>query len=159
MIGLTGPELTTEAIQKLKLTKLQTEHINRIVLACHRDYVALHRRHANVGKDAAGRILVTVEPFYEECLALAKRLQTELGGIVDPVLLPVMKNGELPFQIFNWGGACNQTITLWKADGKYHVEEKLTSSPGHPRDPFTFNISGPKLEEIPPQFRIYWREE
>jgi hypothetical protein len=159
MIGLTGPELTTEAITKLKLSKLQTEEINRIVVTYHRDYLALQRRHSKVGKDTTGRILVTIEPFYDECLALAQRLQTELGGIVDPALLPVVKNGELPFEIFNWGGAYNATISLWKADGKYHVEEKLTSSPGHVRDPFTFNISGPNLEKIPPQFRIYWRED
>ena len=159
MIGYSGPELTTEAITKLKLSKLQTDEINRILLTYHRDYLALQRRHSKVGKDAAGRILVTIKPFYDECLALAQRLQTELGGIVDPALLPMVKNGELPFQIFNWGGACNATITLWKTDGKYFVEEKLTAAPGHPRDPFTFNISGPELEKIPPQFRIYWREE
>lgn len=159
MIGLSGPELTTEAITKLKLSKLQTDEINRIVVTYHRDYLALQRRHSKVGKDAAGRILVTIEPFYDECLALAQRLQTELGGIVDPALLPVVRNGELPFQIFNWGGACNETITLWKDGEKYFVEEKLTAAPGHPRDPFTCNISGPKLEEIPPQFRIYWRED
>jgi serine/threonine protein kinase len=158
MIGLTGPELTNEAVKKLKLSKLQTDEINRIVMAYHRDYLALQRRHSKVGKDDAGRIVVTIAPFYDECLALANRLQTELGGIVDPTLLPVMKDGELAFQIFNWGGAYNETVTMWKADGKYYVEEKLTSSPGHERDPFTFNISGPKLEEIPEAFRIFWRE-
>ena len=159
MIGLAGPELTNEAMKGLKLSKLQTDEINRIVMAYHRDYLALQRQHSTVGKDDAGRIVVTITPFYDECLALAKRLQTELGGIVDPALLPVVKDGELPFQIFNWGGAYNETITMWKTDGKYFVEEKLTSSQGHDRDPYTFNMSGPKLEEIPESFRIYWREE
>ncbi|MEA3210674.1 MAG: hypothetical protein QOE70_3731 [Chthoniobacter sp.] len=159
MIGTGGPELTNEAVQKLKLSKLQADEINRILLAYHREYLALQRRHSKVGKDGAGRIFVTIEPFDEECLALARRLETELGGIVDPALLPVVKDGELPFAIFAWGGACNETIALWKADGKYQVEEKLTSSPGHERDPYTFNMSGPKLEEIPEQFRIFWREE
>ena len=159
MIGHDGPELTNDAIQKLKLSKLQTDEINRIVMAYHREYLALQRRHSKVGKDEAGRIFVTIEPFHDECLALANRLQTELGGIVDPALLPVMTNGEVAFQIFNWGGAFNETIAISKADGKYNVEEKLTSSPGHERDPFTFHMSGPKLEEIPEQFRIFWREE
>ena len=159
MIGLSGLELTNEAIKKLKLSKLQTDEINRVLTTYHREYLALQRRHSKVGKDEAGRLLVTIAPFYDECLALANRLQTELGGIVDPALLPVVTKGELPFAIFNWGGAFNETIAMWKADGKYFVEEKLASSPGHERDPFTFNISGPKLEEIPEQFRIYWREE
>ena len=158
MIGYSGPELTNEAVKKLNLSKLQTDEIGRILLAYHREYLALQRQHSKVGKDDAGRIVVTIAPFFDECLALAKRLQTELGGIVDPALLPVVKDGELPFQIFNWGGAYNETITMWKADGKYFVEEKLTSSPGHDRDPYTFNMSGPKLEEIPEAFRIFWRE-
>lgn len=85
-------------------------------------------------------------------------MQTELGGIVDAALLPVIQNGELATQIFSWGGACRDTITMWKADGKYYVEEKLTSAPGHDRDPYTFNMSGPQLEDIPEGFRIYWRE-
>ncbi|MFM8471159.1 MAG: hypothetical protein ACKODH_14560 [Limisphaerales bacterium] len=158
MIGLTGPELTPDAIKKLKLTTLQTDEINRTLLNYRREYLSLQRRHSKVSNDSQSRILVTVEPFYDECLALAKRLQAELGGIVDPALLPVIKNGELPFQIFSWGGACNQTVTMWKADAKYYVEEKLTGTPTHPRDPYTFNMSGPKQEEIPEAFRIYWRE-
>jgi predicted Ser/Thr protein kinase len=158
MIGYAGPALTNEAVQKLKLSKLQSEEIGRILLAYHREYLALQRRHSKVGKDDSGRLLVTIEPFYEECLAVAQRLQTELGGIVDATLLPVIKDGELAFQIFGWGGACNETIAMWKADGNYYVEEKLTSAPGHQRDPYTFNMSGPKLEEIPESFRIYWRE-
>ncbi len=158
MIGFSDPELTSEAITKLNLSKVQTDGINRVLTTYHREYLALQRRHSKVDKDEAGRLLVTIAPFYDECLALANRLQAELGGIVAPALLPVVKKGELPFAIFNWAGAFNQTITMWKADGKYFVEEKLTSSPGHDRDPFTFNISGPKLEEIPEQFRVFWRE-
>ena len=145
--------------KKLKLSKLQTDEINRVLMTYHREYLALQRRHSKVGKDEAGRLLVTIAPFYDECLALANRLQTELGGIVDPALLPVMNNGEMASQIFGWGGACNETIAMWKADGKYYVEEKLTSSPGHERDPFTFNMSGPKLEDFPEGYRIFWREE
>ena len=159
MIGVNNPELTNEAITKLNLSKVQTDEINRVLTTYHREYLALQRRHSKVGKDEAGRLLVTIAPFYDECLALANRLQTELGSIVAPALLPVVKKGELPFAIFNWGGAFNETITMWKADGEYFVEEKLTSSPGHERDPYTFNMSGPKLEEIPEQFRIFWREE
>ncbi|HEV7406385.1 MAG TPA: serine/threonine-protein kinase [Chthoniobacteraceae bacterium] len=158
MIGYGGPELTNEAVQKLKLSRLQSDEIGRILLSYHHEYLALQRRHSKVGQDDAGRLLVTIEPFYEECLELAQRLQTELGGIVDATVLPVIQNGEMATQIFSWGGACHETIAMWKADGKYYVEEKLTSAPGHERDPYTFNMSGPKLEEIPEGFRIYWRE-
>ena len=149
MIGSAGPELTNEAVQKLKLSKLQSEEIGRILLAYHREFLALQRRHSKVGKDDAGRLLVTIEPFYDECLELAQRLQTELGGIVDATLLPVIKNGELATQIFSWGGACNETITMWKADGKYYVEEKLTSAPGHDRDPYTLQHVRPETRRNP----------
>jgi hypothetical protein len=158
MIGYGGPELTNEAVQKLRLSKLQSDEIGRTITAYHREFLAVQRRHSKVGRDDTGRLLVTIEPFYEECLAVAQRLQTELGGIVDAALLPVIQNGEMAHQIFSWGGAYHETIAMWKAEGKYHVEEKLTSGPGHDRDPYTFNMSGPKLEEIPEGFRIYWRE-
>src|SRR5262249_2946579 len=63
MIGLNGPELTTAAIKKLKLSKLQADEINRIMQSYHREYLALERRHSKISRDDKGRLVVTIEPF------------------------------------------------------------------------------------------------
>ena len=151
MIGADGPELHADAIKKLKLSKLQADEINRVMQSHHRDYLALERRHSKITKDDQGRIVTTIAPFTDECQALAKRLVAELGGIVEFAILPQPRVGQLPTQIFRWGGEEPQTITMWKADGKYFVEDK--------RGTFTFNMSGPNLQDLPEQYRLFWREE
>jgi len=94
---------------------------------------------------------VTIEPFSDECQALAKKLVAEFGGIVEFTILPKPEVGALPFPIFRLGGEQPQTITMWKADGKYFVEDK--------RGDYTFNASGPNFDELSDQYRLYWREE
>lgn len=151
MIGTNGPELHADAIKKLRLSKLQADEINRVMQSHHRDYLALERRHSKITKDAQGRLVTTIAPFTDECQVLAKRLVAELGGIVEFAILPQPRVGQLPTQIFRWGGELPQTITMWQADGKYFVEDKSGT--------FTFNMSGPDLQDLPVQYRLFWRAE
>jgi serine/threonine protein kinase len=160
--GQDGPELSGEAVRYLKLSKLQAGVVNGILQRYATESLALERRHTHVGKDDAGRIVVTVEPFSGECQDLARKMVDELGGLVDSSILPKIEVGRLPQEIFRSAGECNQSIVLWKADGQFHVEETITDwvpAPGMFRSPSSLSFSNPKLEGIPERFRLYWRED
>ena len=108
-------------------------------------------------------MLVTIEPFSAECLDLASKMVAELGGIVPQDILPAIRPGALPGEIFRSAGECRQTIELWKQDGKYfreHRQSDWVPAPGMSRSAMSSSSSGPKMEEVfYGDYRLYWTEE
>ena len=158
-----GPELHPDAIQKLKLTGVQTKEINRILKKYRAEAIALERRHTRISKGDQGRTEVTIEPFSEECLELARRMVAEFGGIVDSALLPEPRAGVLPPEVFGLAGECRRSLTLWKNEGgNFCVQERTAdwvSAAGQSRYPQSNFMQSNQLADLPENVRTFWPAE
>ncbi len=161
--GPNGPQLTADTIRKLKLPQRQAEEANKVMQKYAGEAHALERRHTKIAKNEKGHVLVTIEPFSDECLELARKMVAELGGIVPQDILPTIRPGALPEEIFRTAGECRHMIELWKEEGKYFLNHRQTDwvpAPGMWRGDQSWSSSGPKMEgTFYGDYRLYWTEE
>jgi tRNA A-37 threonylcarbamoyl transferase component Bud32 len=157
-------ELSGETARKLGLTPAQVTEVNQVLNKYEAEARALKRRHTKVTKDEKGQVLVTIEHYSEECLALARKLVAELGGVVTQDILPTVEVGTLPSEVFGEAGECRETIEMKKENGAYFIVHRTsdylpaqgrflrggsTTSWGHQA----------KLMVIPKEYRMFWPEE
>ncbi len=122
--GPNGPQLTANTVRKLKLPQRQAEEANKLMQKYAGEAHSLERRHTKIAKNEKGHVLVTIEPFSDECLELARKMVAELGGIVPQDILPAIRPGALPEEIFRTAGECRHMIELWKEEGKYFLNHR-----------------------------------
>jgi hypothetical protein len=136
--------------------------VNGVLAKYHREYLALERQHTQKTTDAKGHIHVAIEPFADECQALAKRMAAELGGIADQGILPRIEVGMLPPELFGRGGESRVDAELWKENDQYHFRQTLRDwvpAPDMTRSTNSLSYTAPTPEAaFPPEYRIFWKE-
>ncbi len=158
-----GPFLNENFAKKLKLTKLQVDEVNKLFKKYADEANALSRRHTKVTKNDQGHVLISVEPYSEECLELARKMVAELGGIVTQDIVPAVKVGALPSAIFGNAGECRETTLLKKdADGVYVIENRRTdwvNAHGTGAGNSTTSWGSKDIGLAFGSYKMYWSEE
>ncbi len=161
--GRNGPEVGPTMIAKLGIPAAQVDEANRVFQNYFKEYVSLERRHTKHSRDAAGHVRITIEPFPGEMHELVNRLASELGGIVEQGIAPLMpEKGKVHTQLglFRFAGEATVKIDLWKdtSIGKgniYHCDEEYEWLDGSKSG---LGTEGPTAECIPKQYQLYWTE-
>ncbi|MBI3876120.1 MAG: protein kinase [Verrucomicrobia bacterium] len=163
--GPDGPQFSKSKIKQLGLTPAQAPEVNRNIPKYYAEFVALERQHTKVTTNDLGHLVITISPFREETIALAKRLNDEVRGMTGKDIIHLDWQGNLrAFGLFRHCGETTVTAELWKetakawstdsAGGTYHFEEK------HADNSRSRGGGGDNWQQvIPEEYWTYWNEK
>ena len=162
--GPDGPQLLKSFADELKLNELQTVEVNKIIPRYYRDFVALERQHTTFTNDAQGHVQITITPFAEDTIALAKRMNAEIRGTIGKeILYPDLPGNLVIFGLFRHCGEVEIKTKLWKEGGLYRFEEKhgtMKFPGGGTRSGASRANSGKDWKwAFPEEYWIYWNEK
>src|ERR1700722_9915979 len=126
-----GPEgvgIGRRTVMELKLSKEQTQNVNKILRRYQREFTVLERRHTERSNNAAGHVVMTIPPFPQEMDELMNRMWTDLGTIVSAEQLATAK--KLHFEkFFPHNGKKPVVVEIWQEEnGEYHYIEATESA-------------------------------
>ncbi len=162
--GPDGPQFSKSKIKQLGLTPEQAQAVNKLVPKSYAEFVALEQQHTQVTTNDRSHLLITISPFREETLALAKKLNDDVRNISGKDIIHFDWQGNLrAFGLFRHCGDTTVTAELWKeparawssdpAGGTYHFEER------HADNSRSRGGRGDNWKHvIPEEYWIYWNE-
>ncbi|MEW6302119.1 MAG: serine/threonine-protein kinase [Verrucomicrobiota bacterium] len=158
-----GPQLLESSAREMGLNALQLREVNKIIPKYYEEFVALERQHTTVTHDPRGRVHVTIEPFADETIAVARRMNAEIRGTIGKeILRPDLPGNLVTFGLFRHCGEATVTAELWKENGMYYFEEKhgVYSFPGGgTRGGQSRSFSGKDWKSaFPEEYWVYWSE-
>jgi hypothetical protein len=156
--GADGPVLAEGFIEKAGFTPTQVTELNKMVAGYYREFLSLERQHSDFTRDAQGHVHVTITPFPEESLALARRAAAELRGLLGKEVIPEPRAGQLmSIGLFRHAGEYKVTAELWK-NGEYHFNETLEGvAPANGK--LSRGGTGKTASEaFPEEYQVYWKE-
>jgi tRNA A-37 threonylcarbamoyl transferase component Bud32 len=112
----------------LKLDKTQAQNVNRIVRRYQREFRTLELQHTERSKNAAGHIVVTIQPFPGEMDELMEQMWTDLSQVISAGRVAAART--LRFErLFPHTGKKPVTIEIWQDEnGDFHYVENQESS-------------------------------
>jgi tRNA A-37 threonylcarbamoyl transferase component Bud32 len=119
-----GVGIGLRMVTELHLTQDQVLNVNRILRRYQREFMALERSHTERSSNAAGHVVVTINPFLQEMNELTNRMWTNLGTALDAGQLATAKT--LHFEkFFPNTGKKPMTVEIWPGeDGEFHYAER-----------------------------------
>ena len=121
-----GPEgvgIGRRIVTELKLSKDQVQSVNRILRRDERDFRELELRHTERSQNAAGHVVVTIEPFPLEMDELMKRMWTELSAVLSAGQLATAKTMHFE-KFYPHTGKKPVVVEIWQDEtGEYHYVE------------------------------------
>jgi tRNA A-37 threonylcarbamoyl transferase component Bud32 len=126
-----GPEgvgIGRRFVSQLDLSKEQVQSVNRLMRRDEQEFRSLELRHTERSKNAAGHVVVTIQPFPQEMDAMIDRMWTELGGILKPPQMATAKTMHFE-RFFPHTGKQLVVVEIWQDEnGEYHYVEGRPST-------------------------------
>jgi tRNA A-37 threonylcarbamoyl transferase component Bud32 len=119
-----GVGIGLRMVTDLRLSQDQVLTVNKILRRYQREFTSLERTHTERSSNAAGHVVVTINPFPQEMSELTNRMWANLATVLDAGQLATAKT--LHFEkFFPHTGKKPMTVEIWQGeDGEFHYAER-----------------------------------